>query len=217
MFVAFALIERSRAEPLLPLEFFAERDFTAALLTNAILQVSYLGGFAIAPFMVHRLFGYGTYRTSLVIAVRPVLFSVGAWVAGRNSERVDTRTAQVAGSTLLTVGSLITAWGASEVSLGLIIVGLGIVGFGVGLGRPSNVTSITNSVSQSDVGIATGVLNMTGQIGTAVGITVLLAMVGDSSAPSTFAQASLVATAIAAVSIGTALLLRPTVRHAGEM
>jgi EmrB/QacA subfamily drug resistance transporter len=209
----FVVVERSRAEPLLPLEFFQDRNFTAALLTNAVLQLSYIGGFAIAPFMVHRLFGYNTYRTSMVIAVRPVLFSVGAWLAGRHSERVDNRQAQVIGSVLLTAGSLVTAWGAAEVSLTLIIVGLAVVGLGGGFGRPANVTSITNSVPQDDVGIATGVLNLTGQIGSAVGITVLLAMVGESIDPSSFAAASLVATAVASLSIATALLLRPASRH----
>ena len=99
---------------------------------------------------------------------------------------------------------LITGWGAAEVSLSLMILGLAVVGLGVGFGRPSNVTSITNSVGPGDVGIATGVMNMTGQIGTAIGITVLLAMVGDSDAPSTFVDASIVAAAIAAVSIVTA-------------
>jgi MFS family permease len=212
MFVAFVLVERSRDDPLLPLAFFADRNFTAALLTNAVVQVSYLGGFAIAPFMVNRLLGYGTKETSLVIAVRPVMFSVGAWLVGRSGERVDNRMAQLVGSTLLTIGSLVTAWGAAEVSLALIVVGLGVVGLGVGYGRPSNVASVTNAVDQSDVGIATGVLNMTGQIGTAIGITVLLAMVGDSTAPSTFADASVVAAVIAAVSIGTAMLLRPDAR-----
>ena len=98
-------------------------------------------------------------------------------------------------------------------SLALAVVGLAVVGFGVGFGRPSNVTSITNSVPQDDVGIATGVLNMTGQIGSAVGITVLLALVGESIAPSTFTTASLVASAIASLSIGTALLLRPASPH----
>jgi MFS family permease len=220
MAIVFVLIERSRLEPLLPLSFFADRNFTAALLTNAILQVSYLGGFAIAPFMVKRLFGYGTYKTALVIAVRPVLFSAGAWLVGRSGERVDNRSAQLIGSTLLTAGSIVTAWGAYEVSLAWLLVGLGVVGLGVGYGRPSNVASITNAVDQSDVGIATGVLNMTGQIGSAIGITVLLAMVGESVEPSTFGNASLVAAAIAALSIVTAAFLRPAVRtgvNAGEM
>jgi hypothetical protein len=40
-------------------------------------------------------------------------------------------------------------------------------------------------------------------------VTVLLALVGDSSSPSTFGEASIVAAAIAAVSIVTALTLRP--------
>jgi DHA2 family methylenomycin A resistance protein-like MFS transporter len=203
-------IERSRLEPLLPLAFFGNRNFTAALVTNGVLHLSYLGGFTIAPFMVNRLFGYGTYKTSLIIAVRPVLFSAGAWYAGRTAGRVGSRRVQVTGSVLLTLGSMITAAGAGWRSLPLLLVGLGVVGAGVGYGRPANTTTITNSVSERDVGIATGVLNMTSQIGAAVGVTVLLAMVGDSIEPSAFVIASLAAAAVAAVSILTASLLSPT-------
>jgi MFS family permease len=215
--VLFTLVERRTATPLLPLDFFRRRNFSAALTTNTVLQMSYLGGFTIAPFMVHRLFGYSTYKTSLVIAVRPVFFSFGAWFASRGEKRSGLRFVQVAGSILLTLGTLVTALAAYQRSLWLMLIGLGVVGLGVGYGRPANTTSVTNSVDESDVGIATGVLNMTGQIGSAVGVTVLLALVGDSSSPSTFSEASIVAAAIAAVSIVTALTLRPVPKSASDL
>jgi MFS family permease len=213
LLVGFVLVEHARDEPLLPLGLFRDRNFSAALVTNAVVQLSYIGGFATAPFLVHRLFGYGTYKTSLVIAVRPVLFSVGAWLAGRGMALAEHRSSQITGSVLLTAGSACTGWGAHAVSLPLVVVGLGLVGLGVGFGRPGNVTTVTNAVDPEDVGIAIGVLNMTAQVGTAVGITLLLAMVGDSVAPSVFVRASLAAAAIGAVSIVTALFLRPGVAH----
>jgi hypothetical protein len=58
---------------------------------------------------------------------------------------------------------------------------------------------------------------MTGQIGSAVGVTVLLALVGDSSSPSTFAEASIVGAAIAAVSIFTAMALRAPPKTATDL
>src|SRR5690606_960450 len=67
LLAAFVLIERRRRAPLLPLEFFATRSFTVALSTNSVLHASYIGGFTIAPFLVTRLFHYGTYKTSLII------------------------------------------------------------------------------------------------------------------------------------------------------
>jgi len=206
--IAFVFIERGRESPLLPLEFFRHRNFSAALVTNSIVHMSYIGGFTIAPFLVNRLFHYGTYKTSLVIAVRPVLFSAGAWWASRTAGRVGVRVTQITGGLFLTAGSLITAWAAAAASLPLLVVGLGVVGLGVGYGRPANTAAVTNAVDERDVGIATGVLNMMAQIGSAVGVTILLAYVGDSMSATVFTGASLLAAAIAAVSVGTATLLR---------
>jgi MFS family permease len=204
---AFAVVERGRAAPLLPLEFFSRRNFSAPIATNALVQLAYLGGFTIAPFMVRRLFGYRTYTTSLIIAIRPVFFSIGAWAAGRSEPRFGARSLQVWASVLLAAGSAITAVAAWHRSLVLVVLGLAVVGWGVGFGRPANTTAVTNSVDESDVGIATGVLNMMGQLGSAVGVTLLLAIVGDSIDGAPFAHASLVAAAVALASVVTALCI----------
>ena len=98
---------------------------------------------------------------------------------------------------------MITAFGAWNHSLLLIIVGLALAGAGVGYGRPSNAASVTNSVHESDVGIAVGVLNMVSTIGSAVGTTVMLAIVGDNRTGAPFAHASLVAAVVGVLSIFT--------------
>jgi MFS family permease len=205
---AFVTIERRLDDPLLPLDFFARRDFTASIGTNALVQMAYLGGFTIAPFMISRLFGYKTYKTALILIIRPILFSIGAALAGRSERRFGGRFMQVSGSCFLTAGALVTGLGAWNTSLPEILLGLALTGWGVGIARPSNTTAVTNSVDEIDVGVATGVLNMIGQIGAAVGITVLLAIVAESREPSTFAVAGVVSGAIAAASIMTAALLR---------
>jgi EmrB/QacA subfamily drug resistance transporter len=206
--VAFVLIERNRSDPLLPLEFFGRRNFTAPIATNAIVQLSYIGGFTIAPFMVSRLFGYRTYKTALIIAIRPVCFSIGAWIAGRYERSIGARSIQVSSSAVLAAGSVVTAIAAWHESLPLVIVGLAVVGWGVGFGRPANTTAVTNAVDETDVGLATGVLNMMGQIGSAIGITLLLAIVGDSHDGAVFAHASLVGAGVAVASIATAAFVR---------
>jgi sugar phosphate permease len=89
-----------------------------------------------------------------------------------------------------------------------VIVGLAVVGWGVGFGRPANTTAVTNAVDETDVGLATGVLNMMGQIGSAIGITLLLAIVGDSHDGAVFAHASLVGAGVAVASIATAAFVR---------
>ncbi|MEZ4289349.1 MAG: MFS transporter [Myxococcota bacterium] len=49
--VAFVAVERRVEAPLLPLEFFRSRHFTATLLTNAFTSAAYMGSFIVAPML----------------------------------------------------------------------------------------------------------------------------------------------------------------------
>jgi MFS family permease len=208
----FVRIENHTDSPLLPMTMLRRREFALPVVTNGLVQLSYIGGFTIAPFMVSRLFGYKTYPTALIIAIRPVAFSIAAWVAGRQAQRFDVRLFQISGNAVVAVSAVITAFGAWQRSLPLLIVGLILTGAGVGYGRPSNAVSVTNSVHESDVGIATGVLNMVSTIGSAVGTTVMLAIVGDHRNGAPFAHASLVAAVVGVLSVFTGAIVssRPT-------
>jgi MFS transporter, DHA2 family, methylenomycin A resistance protein len=208
----FVRIENRTDSPLLPLAMLRRREFSLPVITNGLVQLSYIGGFTIAPFMIARLFGYGTYTTALIIAIRPVAFSFAAWIAGRQSQRFDVRLFQVSGNAVVAFSGVLTAFGAWHHSLPLLIAGLILTGAGVGYGRPSNAVSVTNSVHESDVGIATGVLNMVSTIGSAVGTTVMLAIVGDHMHGAPFAHASLVAAAVGLLSVATGAIVssRPT-------
>ena len=202
----FVRIENHTESPLLPMGMLRRREFSLPVVTNGLVQLSYIGGFTIAPFMMRRLFGYKTYTAALIIAIRPVAFSLAAWVAGRQAGRFEVRLFQVSGNSVVVVSGVLTAFGAWHRSLPLLIIGLALTGAGVGYGRPSNAAVVTNSVHESDVGIATGVLNMVSTIGSAVGATVMLAIVGDHSDGAPFAHASLVAAAVGVVSVFTGAL-----------
>jgi MFS family permease len=207
LLATFLRIERRAASPLLPLTMLRRRDFNLPVTTNGLVQLSYIGGFTIAPFMLQRLFGYSTYRSALVIAIRPVAFSIAAGIAGRQSARFDVRTFQVSGNAVVVLAGVLTAYGAWYRSLTLLVLGLVLTGAGVGYGRPSNAVSVTNAVHESDVGVATGVLNMVSTIGSAVGTTVMLAIVGDHRDGAPFAHASLVAAAVGVLSVVTGAMV----------
>jgi MFS family permease len=199
----FVKVERHTTTPLLPLDYFRRRNFSTPIATNMLVQFAYIGGFTVAPFMVKALFGYSTYKTALVVAVRPVLFSVGSSLAGRHDERYGPRPIQIIANTVLATGTLLTAFAAWHRSIGLTLLSLAVVGFGVGYGRPANTAAVANAVDTGDVGIATGVHNMASSLGGATGTTVCLAIVGESGEPGVFALAALACVAATVVSILT--------------
>lgn len=201
LLAVFVRLERRTHEPLLPVRKFAQRQLALPILTNGVLQMSYILAFTFAPFMISRLLGYKTSKTAFIIALRPVAFSLAAWYSGRHNDRFSVRSFQVVGNTTVAVAALITAAGAWQRSLGLIIAGLVLSGLGVGYGRPSNAVAITNAVTESDVGIATGVQNMISTIGSAIGATLSLAIIDDHVTSTPFVHTSLIAAAIGVVSV----------------
>ena len=119
---------------------------------------------------------------------------------------------------------MLTAFAAWHRSLPLTVVSLAVVGWGVGYARPANTAAVTNAVDMADVGVAAGIQNMVGSLGSAVGTTVMLAIVGESTDGAVFAHAALAGTAIAIVSIFTGSLIEatptggadPTAQHSVE-
>ena len=203
----FVFLERRSAHPLVPLAYFSKRSFSTPILTNGLVQCAYIGGFTVSPFMISALFHYGTQKRSLVLAIRPVFFAIGAWIAGRNDTRLGARNIQITANTIMACGTLLTAYAAWHSSLVLTIASLALVGWGVGYGRPSNTAAVTNAVDLADVGIAAGVQNMVGSLGAAIGATVALAVVGESASGAAFAHAAIVATIITVVAIFTGSLI----------
>ena len=83
------------------------------------------------------------------------------------------------------------------------MVGLGVAvqGGGSGVARPPIIAALTESIGDRDVGVGTGMLNMTGQLGAAAGISVLSALVDDGSSADRFLGVLALAAAIEIVAV----------------
>jgi len=208
LIVAFVRIERRVQWPLLPLRYLRERSFTASTATMFFMQASFIGSFMLAPLMVMRLFHYSVSRTSLVLMSRPLGFAIGAWVAGHHHSTRSMRKFQLYGNGLLIVGSVFMVLGPLGRSLWLIEVGLVITGFSNGYSRTVLSSLVLTAVDDTDVGIATGVLNMTSQLGSAIGTTVMSAIIANSVEPSTMGWAFGAALIVALLTVPATALHR---------
>jgi predicted MFS family arabinose efflux permease len=202
--VAFALFfqtERRVRFPLLPLHYLRNRSFSASATTTLFMQASFIGSFVIAPLMLERLFGYSVGKTSLVLITRPFGFSAGAWAAGRHHSTRSVKKLQLFGNGMLIVGSAFMVIGPIERSIWLIEVGLIVTGFANGYARTVIYALVADTVDTADIGIATGVLNMLSQLGSAAGTTIMSAVIADSYLASTMGWAFAVALVIALLTV----------------
>jgi MFS family permease len=204
--LAFVLIERRIKDPLLPLEFFRSRNFSATLVTNALTSGGYMGAFLIAPLFLFHL-GFSATAASFIVLMRTATLTICSPIGGRLGERMGERHASVLGCSVLTLGLVFTAWGAYQEQLALFIIGLVGQGAGHGLSQPSITAAISRSVDESDLGIAAASNRLMGQGGAAFGITLLTLAYGGTKSPESFGWAFVAGTILSALSVLTALFM----------
>jgi MFS family permease len=209
-FIAFVAIERRAAAPLLPLEFFRRRDFSASVVASFLSSAAYMGAYFLATLMVVKLFGYSESAAVPILLVRPLAFAVSSPLGGWFTSRVGTRLSTVVGCLVLAGGLGGLALGAAGESLVVVVVvGFVLQGVGYGLLRPPISTALANSVEQGDLGIAAASERLMGSIGFAFGVMLLTTVYADTATPGRFAAGFAVGAAIAVLAALVAVAMQP--------
>jgi EmrB/QacA subfamily drug resistance transporter len=175
LLAAFVAREATARTPLIPLRVFRSRNVTGSNLIQALGTAGMFGIFFLGSLYMERVLGYDALEIGL--AFLPVTIAMGLFSV-RYSE------------------PLITRFGARGTLLpGLVLVIAGLVLFtqvpvdgdyvtdmlptmlllGVGAGTffPALMTIAMSSATQSDAGLASGLVNTTAQVGGALGLAVL--------------------------------------------
>jgi EmrB/QacA subfamily drug resistance transporter len=211
----FVWVEMRAPEPLLPLEFFRRRNFSAALAAQTFSQFAYMGGFLISPLLMQDVFGYTVSATALVMLCRPLSFSASSPVSGYVAARVGERRASVVGTSLVVVSMGCFAYAAATENIALVIAALVLSGLGLGASSPSLISSAANAVEPQHLGVANGAQQMMTLIGAVAGMSVLATIAGGEGAGgSPFVAAYLVGLVVAVPGVLAALLVRSADREA---
>ena len=209
---AFVAIERRAEHPLLPLRFFAQRNFTASLVAQFLSNFGYMGGFIITPLLMEDVFGFTVAATSLAMVCRPLSFSLSSPVAGYVAVRVGERSASVFGCILVAVSLACFAVGAASESLGLVFAALVLSGLGLGTSQPSLISSAANAVETESLGVANAAQVMVTQIGVVAGIQVLSTIQGGASSTGSFTVAYIAGGVVAVLGVVGATFVRSAER-----
>ncbi len=200
-FAAFGAIERRTRDPILPLDFLRRRGFVIPNLVTSLGHMAYMGSLVVAPFMLEGAFGMAEVSTrSAALIARPVGFSVGAWYAGRVESRLGGRTVMISGALVMSAALAGTGMSVLVGWLAAVIILLFVAGVGQGAIRPAAVTAVANSVDDTDLGAASGFMQMVGHIGAATGITIMITVLGSSDSSERFFIIFVLASAIASLS-----------------
>jgi EmrB/QacA subfamily drug resistance transporter len=175
LLAAFVVRQATARNPLLPLRLFASRNLSASNVVQAIGGVAMFGFFFMGALDMQRVLGYGPLAIGL--AFLPVSVGMGALSIGLTARlimRFGARNLLLAGFGLISVALVLAARG--PVSADYVrdwFPVLALLGIGGGLAFPSLGVVAMAGATPSDAGLASGLLNTTGQVGAALGLAVL--------------------------------------------
>jgi EmrB/QacA subfamily drug resistance transporter len=190
LLVAFVSWERRAREPMLPIEFFRSRSFSAG---NAAIFLTFASLFGAVFFFAQLLQvgqGYGPLGAGLRLIPWTATFITVAPIAGALSDKIGERPLMVAGLTLQAAGM---AWLALIAEPGLpyshMLAPFIVAGVGVSMAIPAAQNSVVGSVSDAAIGKAAGANSMARELGGVFGVAIVAAVFaasGSYASPASF-------------------------------
>jgi EmrB/QacA subfamily drug resistance transporter len=183
LFVAHCATSRN---PLVEPSLFRVRAFSGASVVVLLFSIAFGGMLLSIVLWEQDVWGWSALKTGLAIAPGPImvpLFSI--LVAGRLIDRFGPGPVVGVGATIFAAG---IAWWALAVGLepdyvGDMLGGMLVTGVGVGLTLPTLIGTGTSSLPPQAFATGSAVVNMLRQVGLAVGVAVLIAVLGTPRTP----------------------------------
>ena len=174
LLVAFGVVERRVAAPMLPLHFFRSRGFSAS---NGVGFAMFFGVFG-SIFLLSQYFqtarGYGPFQAGLRTLPWTGMPMLVAPIAGAFSDRIGSRPLMVAGLALqaVAIGWLSTLL-ALDTAYSSLIIPFVLGGTGMALVFAPQANAILAAVKPSEAGQASGAANAIRELGGVMGVAVL--------------------------------------------
>ena len=225
LLAAFVMRQARIENPLMPLRLFRSRNVAGANLIQGLLIVGMFGTFFLGALYLQQILGYDALEVGL--AFLPATIVMGAMsfrVTARLNMRFGPRATLLPSIGMIAVALLLFARTPIDGSFATdILPSMILMGLGAGLAFPSLMTLAMSGATQSDSGLASGLVNTSVQVGGAIGLAVLatlatertdgLLAAGEQTASalnSGFHLAYLIGAALVAVAMAVAVaVLRP--------
>lgn len=180
LLAAFVARQARARNPILPLRLFASRKLTAANIVQALMSSAFLGFFFMASLDLQRVLGYGPMEIGLAflpVAVVMGLFSVRFSALLIN--RFGPLPVLLSGQVVIAIALTWLGFGPANADYAInLLIPLALLGLGGGLSFPSLTIIAMSDAQPSDAGLASGLLNTTGQVGGALGLAILATLAG---------------------------------------
>jgi MFS family permease len=184
----FLWVESRAASPLIPLALLREPVLGASLATSALVSTVMMSTLVVGPFYLSGALGLDAARVGLVLSAGPLAAAFAGVPAGRGVDRFGA-------PRVVVVGLFVMALAAAALSLAM----AGVAGYvaplvaltiGYALFQAANNTAALADVGADRRGVASGLLNLSRNLGLVTGASVLGAVFAQASASADVATAS---------------------------
>jgi EmrB/QacA subfamily drug resistance transporter len=174
--LAVFVIRQSRvANPLVPLRLFRSREVAGANLVQALLVVGMFGMFFLGALYMQRILGYDALQVGLAYLPTTVVMGIMSFrFTGQLNLRFGPQATLLPAMVFVAAGLLLLARTPVDATYVIdLMPAMILIGLGAGLAFPSLMTLAMSGATESDSGLASGLVNTSVQVGGAIGLAVL--------------------------------------------
>jgi EmrB/QacA subfamily drug resistance transporter len=177
LLAGFTAIELRSRQPLVPFRIFRSRTLTGANATGLLIGMSLFSMFFFVSLYMQQVLGYDALDAGLAYLPLAVTIIISAGVASGLATRIGFKPVLIAGMLLIAAGLVWFAQVSVDGDFVSDVLGPSLLA-AAGLGFafvPVTIAAVTG-VSDSDSGLASGLINTSQQVGGAMGLAILAAV-----------------------------------------
>jgi EmrB/QacA subfamily drug resistance transporter len=182
LLLAFGVIETRAKEPITPLRMFTDRNRSGTYVIMLSLAAAMFGMFFYIVLFVQNVLGYSPISAGVAFLPVTVAIAVGAGLSQRFLPVLGPKPFMLVGSTLVTLGLAWQTFISPDSSyVGGVLGPMLLFGFGMGLNFVTLTVTSVAGVAPHEAGAASGLLNVTQQVGGSLGLSILTTVFGSAS------------------------------------
>ena len=170
---AFVWWERRAPRPLLPMELFAHRLFTVAIITVALVYGALMGVMFFLPQFLQLVQGDTPLQSGIAMLPAAGGLFLASLFSPRWADRFGTRRIVVSGLVLVVLGLALAAYLTAASSYLHVGGSLGLMGLGLGMVLPQATNAVLASVPRERAGMGSAVNDGVGELGGSLGVAIL--------------------------------------------
>jgi MFS family permease len=182
LLAAFLLVERGASDPLVPLRALRNRDLSGSALVAFANTATTSPVGVIAVLYLQEVLRYSPTLSGLLGLPLSLSVVVGSLVGSRLTGTLGARRAMALALLCICGGTLLVTGISADSGLPLVLANAVLSGLALGCSAVAATTRGTSAVTEKERGLASGLLNSSAQVGTALGLAVLFAVAASRTA-----------------------------------